>query len=135
MTFRIDVVYTIIILLSIKYTFADDIERIFIVNGNVPVGINHISNYLTKTFEIKITRTTLPSSNQELSKLFKGQHDMGIETVFAYIPDDDFDMINKIAVENNIYVWNAVAYANSTCYSNIIFGYDISESSLQSILH
>lgn len=125
--------FSFFILFCMNGISGEVIERQFLVKSKVTNDITYMIKYIEKINSLTLVENVITISNETISKIFKNEQKKKISTVFAYLPDQDFDMINKIAVQYNIYVWNAVAYASATCYSNIIFGYDISISTLLSM--
>lgn len=118
-----------------KLVYAVDLDRPFIYSeGEVlPDGIDSIIAYFKGTNYTLTEEKIKGITNATLIPFFKKCQTDKVDTVFAYIPNSDFDMINELAVLYNIFVWNIVAYPTRVCYSNIMFGYDIDKSSLYSI--
>lgn len=127
------IIFSFFIFFCISCISGETIERQFLVRSKATIDITYMIKYIEKISDLTLVENVIAISNETISKIFKNEQEKKIGNVFAYLPDEDFDMINKIAVQYNIYVWNAVAYASATCYSNIIFGYDISISTLLSI--
>lgn len=131
----------IIILLLILTSKVEsvDVERYFITTETtLPSGMQEILDYYDATStDIKITKyTTDPlisdtNLNETIIK-FKQDHPKE-DMLFAYLPKANMTLLNIIAEEQNIYVWNAVNTAVEVCYSRIILGYYTTRSSLRCI--
>lgn len=127
------IIFSIFLHFCINIISGERIERQFLVKSSVTSDFHYVIKYIEKISDLTLVEKQIAISNETISEIFRNEKEKMIGTVFAYLPDADYDMINKIAREYNIYVWNAVAFASATCYSNIIFGYDISTSTLLSI--
>lgn len=106
---------------------------LYVENEALPVGVDHIIGYLGTT-DFKLTDQKIKEvSSATLIPLFKEYQKNNVDTVFACIPSADFNMINELAVQYNIFIWNIIPYTRPICYSNIIFGYDSVSSSLYTL--
>lgn len=131
--------YSYFILLFIfvysEIVYAVDFKRPFLYSETetLPDGIDIIIEYFAGTDYTLTEKKIKGITNTTLIPFFKECQKDKVDTVFAYIPNSDFEMINKLAVLYDIFIWNIVAYPTRVCYSNIMFGYDIDKSSLYSI--
>lgn len=113
----------------------DYIARPFLYSGSKDVGIDTIIKYFgSKNDNIRLEEHSIDNSEVGISSALSSIHDGGNDTVFAYLVDTNFTMLNEYAVKYNMYIWNAVPYPEDACFTNIIFGYDSPLTSLKSIL-
>lgn len=121
-------------LLFISFAGCVEVSRLFIYENTFSTEIQTILDYFSNTNEQKLVPTKIVVNNATLNELFKTSQKNKEDTIFAYLPSADFNMINELAKMYEIYIWNAVEYADHICYSNIVFGYDISESGIECIV-
>lgn len=113
----------------------DYIARPFLYSGSTAVGIDKIIQYFgSKNDNIRLEQQSIDNTEEGISSALSSIHDSGNDTVFAYLADTNFTMLNEYAVKYNMYIWNAVPYPEDACFTNIIFGYDSPLTSLKSIM-
>lgn len=112
----------------------DPIVRPFIHSGSVPNEVETILTYFgDDNDKMKMIKQSVEKTEEGISKAFKKIRGDGYDTVFGYLPDMNFTMVNEYAVKYGIYLWNAILFPEEACFTNIIFGYDFPLTSLKSI--
>lgn len=113
----------------------DYIARPFLYSGSKPVEIDTIIKYFgSKNDNIRLEEQSIDNTEEGISSALSSIHEGGNDTVFAYLADTNFTLLNEYAAKYNMYIWNAVPYPEDACFTNIIFGYDSPLTSLKSIL-
>lgn len=131
--------FSFIILLWLSFfenILTESVTRYFISTEVLKTDMQEIlKTYESGDFMVKeykptpsITDTNL---NETIIKFKKAYSDQ--DMLFAYLPKANMTLLNIIAEEQNIYVWNAVNTAVEVCYSRIILGYYTTRSSLRCI--
>lgn len=118
-------------LLFIYFAGCVEVSRLFIYENALSTEIQSILDYFSNSNKQILVPNKIVVNNATLNDLFKVCQKNKEDTIFAYLPSADFNMINELAKMYDIYIWNAVEYSDHICYSNIIFGYDISESGIE----
>lgn len=126
----------VIFLILLDFSSCFNATRIFMHTNQLPDKVDEIIEYIGIEYSIELEKVELTDSSRKgLTEMIKKVSDAGNDTMFAYLPDVNVTLLNEIARQYDVYVWNAIAYPERVCLSNVVLGYDAVSTSLLSMLY